>query len=88
MTSHIYCVAPPLTSGSKVIGGAAPPISGHHRLLTPGHHNLTYNLLRLPMIRRMCRGVAKGPEVGKMKIEFGIACFKGNSAGHLKKIGL
>ena len=35
-----------------------------------------------------CKCVAawhKGPEVGKIEIEFGIACYSGHSAGHCKK---
>ena len=32
----------------------------------------------------MCGGVAKGTSSRKMKIEFGIACYQGHSAGHLK----
>ena len=36
----------------------------------------------------LCRGVAIGNLSRKMKYEFGIACYYGHSAGHLKKIGL
>ena len=30
----------------------------------------------------MCRDVKKGPDLGKIKIEFCIACSRGHSAGH------